>query len=40
VRPSSKRADRGTVFTANEVFNQDGVLVLSMKARGFFGRRS
>jgi acyl dehydratase len=39
VQPSSKRVDRGTVFTTSEVFNQDGVLVLSMKARGFFGRR-
>ena len=40
VRPSSKNPDRGTVFTLNEVFNQDGVLVLTMKARGFFARRS
>ena len=39
VQPSSKRPDRGTVFTTSEVFNQDGALVLTMKARGFFGRR-
>jgi acyl dehydratase len=39
VRPSSTSPQRGTVFTANEVFNQDGTLVLSLKARGFFARR-
>jgi acyl dehydratase len=39
VQPSSTNPDRGTVFTTNEVFNQDGVLVLSLKARGFFARR-
>jgi acyl dehydratase len=39
VQPSSKDPWRGTVFTANEVFNQDGVLVLRLKARGFFARR-
>ena len=37
--PSSKRADRGTVFTTSEVLNQDGVVVMTMKARGFFARR-
>jgi acyl dehydratase len=40
VRPSSTDARRGTVFTTNEVFNQDGVLVLTLKARGFFARRT
>ncbi len=40
VRPSSTSARRGTVFTTNEVFNQDGVLVLTLKARGFFARRT
>ncbi len=40
VEPSSKRPDRGTVFTSSEVVNQDGVVVLTMKARGFFGRRN
>jgi acyl dehydratase len=39
VQPSSTNAKRGTVFTTNEVFNQDEVLVLTMKARGFFARR-
>ena len=39
VQPSSTNPKRGTVFTTNEVFNQDGVLVLSLKARGFFARR-
>ena len=38
-QPSSKDAGRGTVFTTNEVFNQDGVLVLRFDARGFFARR-
>ncbi|HWN21242.1 MAG TPA: MaoC family dehydratase [Gaiellaceae bacterium] len=37
--PSSKRADRGTVFTTSEVLNQDGAVVMTMKARGFFRRR-
>jgi acyl dehydratase len=40
VQPSSTNPGRGTVFTTNEVFNQDGVLVLSLKARGYFARRS
>jgi acyl dehydratase len=40
VQPSSKDPRRGTVFTTNEVFNQDGILVLRLKARGFFARRS
>jgi acyl dehydratase len=39
VEPSSKRGDRGTVFTASEVLNQDGVVVMTLKARGFFARR-
>ena len=39
VQPSANRPDRGTVFTTSEVRNQDGVVVLTMKARGFFGRR-
>jgi len=40
VRPSSTNPGRGTVFTTNEVYNQDGVLVMTMKARGFFARRA
>jgi acyl dehydratase len=39
VRESSKDTRRGTVITTNEVWNQDGVLVLRLKARGFFARR-
>ena len=39
LRESSTGAPRGTVFTTNEVVNQDGVVVLRMKARGFFARR-
>jgi acyl dehydratase len=39
VQPSSKNPSRGTVFTTNEVFNQDGVLVMTLKARGYFARR-
>ena len=38
-QPSKTNAGRGTVFTTNEVFNQHGELVLTMKARGFFARR-
>jgi acyl dehydratase len=40
VQPSSKDPGRGTVFTTNEVFNQDGMLVLTFKTRGFFARRA
>jgi acyl dehydratase len=39
VRESSKDARRGTVHTLNEVLNQDGVVVMTLKARGFFARR-
>jgi acyl dehydratase len=39
VQPSAKNPKRGTVFTTSEVFNQNGELVLTMKARGFFARR-
>jgi acyl dehydratase len=38
--PSSKRSDRGTVFTTSEVFNQDGTLVMTLNARGYFRRRT
>jgi acyl dehydratase len=40
VRPSSKDPRRGTVFTTAELFNQEGVLVLRMRARSFFARRA
>jgi acyl dehydratase len=39
-RPSSKDPRRGTIFTTNEVFNQDGTLVMTLRARGFFARRA
>jgi acyl dehydratase len=37
--PSSKHPDRGTIFTTSEVLNQDGAVVLTMRARGYFRRR-
>jgi acyl dehydratase len=37
--PSARRADRGTVITESEVLNQDGAVVMTMRARGFFRRR-
>jgi acyl dehydratase len=40
VQPSSRDPGRGTVFTTNEVSNQDGVVVMTLKARGFFARRT
>ena len=39
VQESSKRPDRGTIFTTSEVLNQDGVVVMTLKARGYFARR-
>jgi acyl dehydratase len=39
-QPSSTNPSRGTIFTTSEVFNQDGALVMTMQARGFFARRS
>jgi acyl dehydratase len=40
VQPSATNPRRGTVFTTNEVWNQDDTLVLTLKARGFFARRT
>ncbi|HEY6961102.1 MAG TPA: MaoC family dehydratase [Gaiellaceae bacterium] len=40
VRASESDPRRGTVFTTNEVLNQDGVVVMRLKARGFFARRA
>lgn len=40
VRESSKDPSRGTVLTTSEVFNQEGVLVMRIRARGFFARRT
>jgi acyl dehydratase len=37
--PSSKRPERGTIFTTSEVLNQDGAVVQTMRARGYFRRR-
>ena len=39
VQPSATNPNRGTVFTTNEVFNQNGERVMTLKARGFFARR-
>jgi acyl dehydratase len=39
VQPSTTNPRRGTVFTTNEVVNQDGTVVMRLKARGFFARR-
>lgn len=39
VQPSSRRADRGTVYFTGEMVNQDGEAVLTMSGRGYFGRR-
>jgi acyl dehydratase len=39
VQPSSTNPGRGTVFTSSEVLNQDGTVVMTLKARGFFARR-
>jgi acyl dehydratase len=38
--PSSRRPDRGTVRSRCELLDEDGEVVLSMVARGFFGRRA
>ena len=38
--PSERRPDRGTIRSRGEMVNQDGVTVMSMVARGHFGRRS
>ena len=39
LRPSETNPGRGTVFSTNEVLNQNGTVVLTMKARGFLARR-
>jgi acyl dehydratase len=40
MQPSSKDPGRGTIFTSNELRNQDDVVVMTLNARGFFARRS
>jgi acyl dehydratase len=37
--PSAKRPDRGTVKVRLEALNQDGAVVMTMVARGLFGKR-
>ncbi|MEX2212458.1 MAG: MaoC family dehydratase [Gaiellaceae bacterium] len=37
--PSERRPDRGTVITESEVLNQDGDVVMTLRARGHFRRR-
>jgi acyl dehydratase len=39
-QPSSTDPTRGTVFTESAMTNQDGVVVMTMKSRGMFGRRN
>jgi acyl dehydratase len=39
VRASERNPSRGTVTTESEVLNQDGEVVMRMRARGFFARR-
>ena len=39
LQPSATNPHRGTVFSTNEVLNQDGTVVMTMKARGFLERR-
>ncbi len=38
-RPSGTDPGRGTVITDSEALNQDGAVVMRMRARGFFRRR-
>jgi acyl dehydratase len=39
VAPSSTNPGRGTIFGTHEVVNQDDVVVMRFKARGFIARR-
>ena len=39
VRPSETNPGRGTIFTDSELRNQDGEVVMTLRARGMFGRR-
>jgi acyl dehydratase len=39
MQPSSSDPGRGTIFTSNELRNQDDVVVMTLNARGFFARR-
>ncbi len=39
VRASQTNPSRGTIFTESELRNQEGEVVMTLKARGMFGRR-
>ena len=39
VEPHPRRPDRGTVRSLGELFNQDGALVMSLRAANLIGRR-
>jgi acyl dehydratase len=39
VQPSSTTRGRGTIFGSHEVVNQDGVVVMRFRSRGFIARR-
>ena len=39
LQPSATNPRRGTVFSTNEVLNQEGTVVMTMMARGFLERR-
>jgi acyl dehydratase len=39
VQPSSTTPGRGTIFGEHEVVNQDGVVVMRFRSRGFIARR-
>jgi len=39
VRGSQSNPGRGTIFTDSELRNQDGEVVMTLRARGMFGRR-
>ena len=40
VQPSSTTPGRGTIFGEHEVLNQDGVVVMRFRSRGFIARRT
>jgi len=39
LQPSSTTPGRGTIFGSHEVLNQDGVVVMRFRSRGFIARR-
>jgi acyl dehydratase len=39
VQPSSTTQGRGTIFGSHELVNQDGVVVMRFRSRGFIARR-